>query len=61
MINGLLLRKFSDSKIPPRSGAVKKSPVNWKNYTPESNIAPEKQWLQDYLFFWEGKFSGANC
>ena len=28
---------------------------------PETNIAPENGWLEDYFSFWEGPFSGANC
>ncbi len=29
---------------------------------PETNIAPENGWLEDYLLsFWDGLFSGAKC
>ena len=27
---------------------------------PETNMAPENQWLEDKMFFWQTLFSGAN-
>ena len=29
------------------------------NTLPETNIAPQKWWLEDVMSFWEGLFSGA--
>ena len=32
---------------------------NQVNYLPETNIDPEKQWLEDEMSFGDGLFSGA--
>ena len=31
----------------------------WKVTLPETNIAPENQWLEDDISVWDGLFSGA--